>query len=71
MTILKHGNPNPRRFVCSNCGCEFVAKSHEYFRTEKFGVVGYECDCPDCTDTSKMSEQWDEEHDKSGLVFTG
>ena len=69
MVILKHGGANPRKFVCINCGCEFVAKSHEYWRTEKFGVVDYECDCPDCTYTAKKSEPWEEDHDRPGLVL--
>lgn len=63
MIVLKHGSANPRKFVCVNCGCEFVAKVHEYWRTEKFGVIGYECDCPECNYTVRTSEPWEENND--------
>lgn len=61
MIVLKHGKKNPRKFVCINCGCEFVANAAEYWRSEKFGVVFYECDCPECNYTIKTSESWQEE----------
>ena len=63
MKILKHGENKKRKFICFNCGCEFVADIQEYWRNEKFGVIYYECDCPECTYTSKDSELWDEKDD--------
>ena len=62
MQILKHGNSNPRKFICINCGCEFVANIKEYWRCEKFGVVYYECSCPECTYSPETSEPWDEDN---------
>lgn len=62
MQILKHGNSNPRKFICVNCGCEFVAQVSEYWRTEMFGIIDYECDCPECNYTSKTSEKWEEDN---------
>lgn len=61
MIIIKQGNKNPRKFICINCGCEFVADVNEYWRKEQFGVIYYECDCPDCTYTSEDSEPWEEQ----------
>ena len=69
MEIIKRGSSNPRKFICINCGCEFVAKANEYWRTEKFGVVGYECGCPECTYTVTKSEPWEEDNDRSGLIL--
>lgn len=61
MIVLKRGKKNSRKFICANCECEFVADIHEYCRSERFGVIYYKCDCPDCTYTSEISEPWEEE----------
>lgn len=58
MKVLKHGQNIPRKFVCINCGCEFVADITEYWRSEYCGVVYYRCDCPECTYTSEKSEPY-------------
>lgn len=62
MKILKHGSPNlnkktPRHFVCSHCGCEFIAEEHEY-RLWDARYLGYsgnnqivETQCPECEET--------------------
>ena len=60
MKILKPGNQAQRKFICENCGCEFVADIDEYYRTERFGVIYYKCDCPHCNYTSESSEPWEE-----------
>lgn len=60
MIVLKRGKKNPRKFICRNCECEFVASVDEYWRLETFGVVSYECNCPDCTYTAKDSWSWEE-----------
>ena len=50
MNILKRGNPNRTkrllRFVCRECGCEFIAGPHEVYRN----IAGLEtcCYCPEC-----------------------
>ena len=62
MIVLKKGKPNYRKFICTNCECEFVAGTHEYWRKEQFGVIYYECDCPHCTYTTQDSEPWEEEN---------
>lgn len=59
MVVLKKGKKNPRKFICKNCECEFVADSHEYWSIDQFGVIYYECDCPHCTYTSQDSEPWE------------
>lgn len=61
MEILKSGNLKPRKFTCINCGCEFVANIKEYWRIDTFGVVDYECSCPECTYSPRTSEPWEEE----------
>ena len=60
MIILKRGKKNPRKFICRNCECEFVADTDEYYRIDKCGIFWYECDCPDCTYTAEASEPWEE-----------
>ena len=69
MYILKHGVKGPRKFVCKQCKCEFVADVTEYWMMEKFGVTYYKCDCPECTYTSETSEPLEEDDDRSGLVL--
>lgn len=46
MHIIKHGNLEPRYFVCRYCGCEFVADKSEY----KVAASGdnFFVDCPEC-----------------------
>ena len=63
MQILKHGEKKLRKFVCQTCGCEFVAATHEYWRREYYGVAYYQCDCPECNETSEHSEPWEDNHD--------
>ena len=52
MKILKHGDLQPRKFKCSNCGCEFVADKREYdvqvYCTYEGNLESYYVDCPDC-----------------------
>lgn len=52
MKIIKHGDPskyNPTvLFVCSNCGCKFMATRSEYTEKIVLGVKIRHCDCPDC-----------------------
>ena len=60
MKILKHGKKNPRKFICANCECEFVADVTEYWRKDMFDTIYYQCDCPECNYTSEKSEPWEE-----------
>lgn len=46
MKILKHGDLKPRKFKCSNCGCEFVADKMEYTLTHVEEL--YCICCPEC-----------------------
>lgn len=46
MKILKNGDLQPRKFTCTNCGCEFVADMMEYTlaHVEELYCI---C-CPEC-----------------------
>jgi hypothetical protein len=61
MKILKHGKSRPRKFVCCQCGCEFVADVNEYKTGEYDGIfiqaVSY---CPECDTRTTNSEPWDD-----------
>jgi hypothetical protein len=62
--ILKHGNLKPRKFICKDCGCEFVANISEYssYPNSATGFWLYS-DCPECEARTFDSEQWEEEDD--------
>ena len=45
MKILKHGDLQPRKFTCPECGCIFVANRTEY---EVRNSITYLTVCPDC-----------------------
>lgn len=48
MKILKHGEKKTVKFVCKNCGCEFIAQTKE-FDVQKFNSsTAYSCHCPEC-----------------------
>lgn len=59
MIILEPGNPNwdkrYRRFTCSNCGCIFVAESHEYQYDQH---DGYSCKCPCCHSYAYKNQEY-------------
>lgn len=62
MKILKHGNLNPRKFVCHICGCEFVADGNEYDTVSQFNQIVYHIvQCPYCRCDTTDSELWEEE----------
>ena len=48
--ILKHGNVQPRKFICSRCGCVFIADLTEYDVSLAIthGNCKYSAWCPDC-----------------------
>ena len=69
MKILKRGNEKPRKFICPNCDCEFVAGTREYWRTERFDDIYYKCDCPECNYTSDISEPWEDDYDGPGCIL--
>lgn len=48
MRILKHGDLKPRKFICPNCGCVFVADRTEYQKNSGGGVIKCGTTCPDC-----------------------
>lgn len=64
MKILKHGNLKPRKFICKDCGCEFVANISEYssYPNSATGFWLYS-DCPECEARTFDSEPWEEQND--------
>ena len=53
MEIITPGNlnktPKPKRFMCSNCGCVFVANCTEYvYAGMQYNQPYYKCLCPTC-----------------------
>lgn len=61
MKILKHGNLSLRKFICKNCGCEFVADNTEYWQAECNGkVLWWIAECPECDNRTTDSEPWRE-----------
>jgi hypothetical protein len=64
MMILKHGNLKPRKFVCDQCGCEFVANAKEYGQYKYEGKVLWTyADCPECDARISYSTPWEGEYD--------
>lgn len=64
MMILKHGNLKPRKFVCDQCGCEFVANAKEYGQyTYKDKILWTYADCPECDARISYSAPWEGEYD--------
>lgn len=64
MKILKHGNLNPRKFVCDQCGCEFVVNLKEYGRYTANGITLWVyADCPECDTRISYSTPWEGEYD--------
>ena len=64
MKILKYGSLKPRKFICMNCGCEFVADTTEYSMTAAQGIVlWYRTECPECGNWTEKSEPWEEKDD--------
>lgn len=61
MKILKHGELKPRKFICKDCGCEFVANISEYSLYPN--TAWYYSDCPECDVRTFDSEPWEEEDD--------
>lgn len=59
MKILKPGKDvlKPRKFVCSYCGCEFIAEKNEYDSVFYNNDFFYKCDCPNCGDMIYYSEE--------------
>lgn len=54
MDIIRRGNGNklnnPKRFVCSNCECVFIANNTEYTirQCDYDGSEEYTVNCPEC-----------------------
>ena len=54
MDIIKHVNGNklhdPKKFICSNCECEFIADNTEYTtrQCDYDGSEEYIINCPEC-----------------------
>lgn len=56
MEIIKFGNRDKakpkKRFVCSNCGCEFIADNTEYQSASQIEFfhdgIRRKCKCPCC-----------------------
>lgn len=46
-----------RKFVCNNCGCEFIATKHEYRYI--WYKVGCYAPCPTCGMDAREREDWD------------
>lgn len=59
MKILKHGNLKPRKFICQDCGCEFVANISEY--STYTGTAWCYSYCPECDARTFDSEVWEEQ----------
>lgn len=65
MKILKHGNLKPRKFVCDQCGCEFVANAKEYSQYTHDGVTLWTySDCPECDARIHFSVPWEGENEQ-------
>lgn len=65
MRILKHGNLKPRKFVCWNCDCEFVADVSEYRTTTSNGVtLWHNAYCPECDSETIKSEAWEDKDEQ-------
>lgn len=62
MKILKHGDLKPRKFICKDCGCEFVANISEY--SLYHGTAWYYSDCPECEARTMDSEPWEEQNEQ-------
>ena len=64
MKILKHGDLKPRKFICKDCGCEFVADAREYgsYGSNRVIICWY-ADCPECDARTTVSEPWEEQDD--------
>ena len=68
MRILKHGKFKSRKFICSSCGCEFVADTREYSTTMCGDIVLWRrCDCPECGNWTETSEPWEENDEQTYL----
>lgn len=64
MRILKHGNLDPRKFYCKDCGCEFVADVREYGAYKSGStIICWYADCPECDYRTTDSEPWEEQND--------
>ena len=53
MEIIKPGDVNkilkPKRFICPNCGCVFMADCTEYsYAGMQYNQPHYQCLCPTC-----------------------
>lgn len=53
MEIIQPGNLQttlkPKRFICSNCGCVFIADCTEYeYAGMQYNQPYYKCLCPTC-----------------------
>jgi hypothetical protein len=53
MEIITPGNTQiilkPKRFICSNCGCVFIADCTEYeYAGMQYNQPYYKCLCPTC-----------------------
>lgn len=52
--IINPGKPvEPVRFVCSACGCEYIADKNSYYNSEAMilrgeWIISIKCDCPNC-----------------------
>lgn len=64
MKILKHGDLKPRKFICADCGCEFVANISEYGSyANRVKPLWWYSDCPECEARTFDSEPWEEQND--------
>jgi DNA-directed RNA polymerase subunit RPC12/RpoP len=62
MKILKHGNLKPRKFICKDCGCEFIADVTEYTQYAcNRTVLWWYIDCPECGGRVNDSVPWEEQ----------
>lgn len=67
MKIIKQGNPAVlaqvnQRFVCTRCGCEFIADWNEYeefYPPWRGDVYERRCDCPECGTTCRQEVLYD------------
>lgn len=48
MIILTHGDLRPRRFICDNCGSEFIADCSEYSHKVICSEKHLNVNCPEC-----------------------
>ena len=54
MEIIKPGDLSttlkPKRFMCPNCGCIFIANNTEYeYAGMQYNQPYYKCPCPTCS----------------------